>query len=127
MLIETLITFTVHLFYGFDWDRLAWINWANCAIVNLSLGLYAVFRGDGTFTSARRSDTSIPGCAVLLDQDLTGFLSGNQNIVEPIAESGSPEFRVGLVRPISSSKPYAKQLGLSYLRRATCYSARQLL
>ncbi|KAG6380585.1 hypothetical protein JVT61DRAFT_4949 [Boletus reticuloceps] len=84
MLIETLVTFTVHVFYLFDQG---WINWFHCVIVNLSFGLHAVLRGDGILTLARRSDTSTPGCAVLLGQDFTVVLNGSHSVVEAIVES----------------------------------------
>lgn len=56
-------------------------------IFNLIFCLYAVLRGDGTLTLAQRSNTTTPGCAVLLDQDFTVVLNGSQSVVEAIAEN----------------------------------------
>ncbi|KAI9566357.1 hypothetical protein HD554DRAFT_2174536 [Boletus coccyginus] len=86
MLFETLIAFTMHVFWLSHWSWLTW-NWADAVFVNLILCVYAVFRGDGTLTLARRSDTSCPGYVALLDQEFTVVLNGSQSIVEAIAES----------------------------------------
>ena len=88
MFFETMIALTVHVFYLFDWGWITWINWVSCIINNLGFCLYAVLCGDGTLTLARRSDTSTPGCAVLLDQHFMVVLNGNQSVIEAIAESG---------------------------------------
>ena len=91
MLFETLITFTIHVFYFFDWGWFTWLNWIRCVQFNMIFCFFAVFLGDGTLTLARRLDTSapipFPGCAVLLDQDFTVVLNGSQNVVEAIAKS----------------------------------------
>ncbi|KAN0100040.1 hypothetical protein V8E55_000024 [Tylopilus felleus] len=63
-------------------------SWGVCAIFCLIFCINFVVDGDGVLTLARRPDKSIPGSAVLLDQDFTVVLNGNQNIVEAVIESG---------------------------------------
>ncbi|KAF8547792.1 hypothetical protein OG21DRAFT_1607246 [Imleria badia] len=87
ILFETMITFIVHVFHLFGSGWAIWLNWIYCAIVNLNFAFNAVLRGDGTLTLAQRLDTSTLGCAVLLDQDFTVILNGNQSVVEAITES----------------------------------------
>ena len=59
----------------------------NFTIHSLIFCALAVFGGEGILTLARRSDTSTPGCALLLDRDFTVILNGNQSVVEAVAES----------------------------------------
>ena len=87
MLFETMVAVLVHLFYLFDWGWANAANWYLCALLNMIFCLSAVNLGDGTLILARRSDTSTPGCAVLLDQNFTVILNGNPNIVEAIVEN----------------------------------------
>jgi hypothetical protein len=87
ILFGTLTAFIVHVFCLFDWGWFTWFYWLRCVVFDLSCCLLAMFFGDGTLTLSRRSNTSTPGCAVLLDQDFTVVLNGNQSVVEAIAES----------------------------------------
>ncbi|KAF8547799.1 hypothetical protein OG21DRAFT_1526737 [Imleria badia] len=87
MLVEATITLVLHAFYLFDQGLASLLNWIICAVLNLVACLGAVARGNGTLTLARRSYISTPGCTVLLDQDFTVVLTGDQSVVEAIAES----------------------------------------
>ena len=62
-------------------------QWLYAGIIIWGLCMYAVIRGESTLTLVRRSDISMPSCAVLLDRDFTVILTGTQNAVEAIAES----------------------------------------
>ena len=87
VLLETFITTTVHTFYLFGGGWVAWFNWILGAVYFLIFCWIAATLGNGTLTPARRSNTSTPGYAVLLDQDFTVVLHGDTSIVEAIAES----------------------------------------
>ena len=80
-----LMLFDIYVVYLFNRSGVTWLTLLFS--LNLILGLYAVFCGDGTLMLALRSDTSTPGCVVLLDQDFTVVLNGSQSVVEAIAES----------------------------------------
>ena len=87
VLFETIVTLITHVFFLWEWGWMTWLNWVYGTIFNIAFCAYAVLRGDGTLTLARRSDASTPGCAVFLDQDFTVILNGSQSVVEAIAES----------------------------------------
>ncbi|KAF8555095.1 hypothetical protein OG21DRAFT_1496566 [Imleria badia] len=88
ILFETMITLILQACYIFDWGWVsAAVNWTYCTVLILVFCGYAVESGDGSLTLAQRSDTSTSGCVVLLDQDFTVVLNGNQSVVEAIAGS----------------------------------------
>ena len=86
MLLETMIILIIQVFFLDDWGPDAVICWVFYVFSILASCLTAALSGDGTLTLARRSDMSTPGYAILLDQDFTVVLSGNQNVVEAIGK-----------------------------------------
>ena len=87
MFFEVTITLIVQVFFLSDQGPTITFKWVIYLFFVPIFCLAAVLAGDGTLTLARRSDMPTPGCAILLDQDFTVVLSGNQNDVGAIAES----------------------------------------
>ena len=63
---------------------------------------------------------STPGCAILLDQDFTVVLSGNQNILKAIAESGFNLSHSGLMWNPKSTQWYRLR---TYSLKTLCETA----
>ena len=86
---QIIVALVIHVFYL--WDQRLDVQLA-VGFISFTLALVdcalAVSHGDGTLTLAQRSETSTSGSAVLLDQDFTVILNGNQGVVEAIVESG---------------------------------------
>ncbi|KAN0076705.1 hypothetical protein V8E55_010560 [Tylopilus felleus] len=86
---EISFTIIIHALYLRDQGSgVVLAAWCYSSFVSLIYCTAAVVAGEGTLMLARRSDTSTPGCAVLLDQDFTVVLNGPQSVVEAIVESG---------------------------------------
>ena len=127
VLVESTIALVLHVFYLFDQGLAGLLNWTLCAILNLGACLGAVARGNGALTLARRSDISTPGCAVFLDQDFTVVLTGNQSVVEAIAESSfnlsHPNKLVWIPNSLKKLRPGYGQYPAYTLLKALCEGA----
>ena len=89
MFFQIMVTLVFHVFYLWDQGLFAPIFvWILSGTISVAFCIVAMVYGDGTLTLAQRSETSTPGSAVLLDQDFTVILNGNQGVIEAIVESG---------------------------------------
>ena len=127
ILFMTTITFVVEVFFPPDWGPATAYNWIIYALSSAMFCLGAVLAGDSTLTLACRSDMSTPGCAILRDQDFTVVLSGNQNIVEAIAESGFNLSHSGLMwNPKSTRRYRLRAYSLETLCETACLTFLEL-